>query len=167
MDKLSAEGLMLAATNRPALVVHDVGTITMLIAQSLRVLGFSEVDRVGDVESALKQLHSMRYGLVLSAIHMEPLDGFALLQKVRCDPATSSLPFIFISGEKSADFVERARRAGATGCLVKTSGPYELVESIRYALNAPPGAAFCVPCRLPSLETAETVIFGTEVEPVH
>jgi two-component system chemotaxis response regulator CheY len=158
---------MIVLPNRPALVVDGMGSMTILLTQVLRVLGFHDVDRVGDVESALERLHSKRYGLILSEIHMKPLDGFALLHKVRCAAVTSSLPFIFVSGEISADFVERAREAGATGYIVKTSGRDEMIEGVRRGLNAAPGEAFSIPYRLPSLETAETLIFGPERASLH
>ncbi|MDT7810868.1 MAG: two-component system, chemotaxis family, chemotaxis protein CheY [Acidobacteriaceae bacterium] len=158
---------MIILRSRPALVVDDVGSMTIMLTQVLRVIGFREVDRVVDVDSALERLRSKRYGLVLSDIQMKPTDGFALLRKVRCDPTTSSLPFIFFSGEISADVVERARMAGATGYIVKTSAPHGMVESIRDALSGAPGDAFSVAYRLPSLEVAEALIFGAEREPLH
>ena len=158
---------MITRPSRPAMVVDDVGSMTILLSEVLRVLGFREIDRVVDVETALNGLRSKRYGLVLSHIYMEPVDGFALLRKVRCDPTTSSLPFIFVSGQIRADFVERARMAGATGYIVKTSSPKRMIEIIRHALNGRPGDAFNVAHSLPSLETAEALIFGAEREPVH
>jgi DNA-binding NarL/FixJ family response regulator len=98
---------------------------------------------------------------------MEPVDGFALLGKIRCDPTASSLSFIFVSGQIRADFVERARMADATAYIVKTSSPKWMIEIIRHALNGRPGDAFNVAHSLPSLETAEALIFGAEREPVH
>jgi two-component system chemotaxis response regulator CheY len=158
---------MIISTSCPVLVVDDVGMMTIVLTQALRVLGFDEIDRVCDVESAIKCLRGKRYGLVLSDIHMKPLDGFVLLRYVRSDPNLSSLPFIFVSGDRSDDCVEAARQAGATAYVVKSFGMSETIESIREALNAAPVGFLCVSCRLPTLETAETVLFGLEAAPVH
>jgi DNA-binding NarL/FixJ family response regulator len=63
--------------------------------------------------------------------------------------------------------VEEARKAGATAYVVKSFGMPETVESIRNVLNAAVDETFCVSYGLPTLETAEMVIFGPEVAPVH
>jgi two-component system chemotaxis response regulator CheY len=158
---------MIVSTKSPVLVVDDVGMVTIVLTQALRVLGFSEIDRVCDVDSAIKRLQAKRYGLVLSDIHMKPLDGFVLLRYVRGDSKMSSLPFVFVSGDRSGDCVEEARKAGATAYVVKSFGMPETVESICNVLNAAAHETFCVSYGLPTLETAETVIFGPEVAPVH
>jgi CheY-like chemotaxis protein len=98
---------------------------------------------------------------------MKPLNGFVLLRYVRRDPNLSSLPFIFVSGDRSDESVEAARQAGATAYVVKSFGMSETIESIREALNAAPYGFLFVPCTRPTLEIAETVIFGPETAPVH
>jgi len=134
---------MITPTNCPALVVDDVGMMTLLLTQVLRKLGYTEVDRATDPKTALQMIEQKKYGLVLSDIHMEPGGGFELLRQVRANPSTSSTPFIFVTGEISADYVERAKTAGASGYTLKTVGPFEMMENIRYALTAGPHAPFC------------------------
>jgi two-component system chemotaxis response regulator CheY len=158
---------MIISAKCPVLVVDEAGMMTIVLAQALRALGFSEIDRVCDVERAVKRLHAKPYGLVLSDVHMEPLDGFVLLRYVRCDSRLSSVPFIFVSGDRSAGCVEAARKAGATAYVVKSLGLPETIESIRNVLNAATRETFCVSYGLPTLETAEAVIFGPESSPIH
>jgi two-component system chemotaxis response regulator CheY len=152
---------MLVSQNRPALVVDDVGTTTVLLTEILRALGFYEVDRAFDGQTALVKLSTKRYGLILSDIHMEPVDGFDLLRRVRSNPQTASLPFIFITGDLSADRVEEARRAGATGYVLKPSSPIETIESIRYALEPTANASFCTPRRVPTIQSPDMLFLGS------
>jgi len=153
--------------NRPVLVVGDLGATALAITQALRALGWREVARATDVESAIERLRSHEYGLVLSDSNSKLLDGFALLRAVRRDPVTASIPFIFVSGEQSAKFRNRARRAAATGYVLKTFSLRELIDSLRHILSAPRGGGVSIPSRMSSLKAAEEVIFGPETHPLH
>jgi two-component system chemotaxis response regulator CheY len=158
---------MFVPGNRPALVVGEIGIVTILLTRTLRILGCSQVDRTLDVQSAIERLRLKSYSVIVSAIEMEPLDGFALLRSVRNDSDMASTPFVFVSGEISAEFKKRARAAGATGYILKTSSPFEIAESIKYAVNVAPGAPFRAPHCLPALHTAEALLFGTPMESSH
>ena len=151
---------------RPVLVAGDLGTTGLAITQALRLLGFRQVDHVSEIQSATEWLGSVPYALIVCAVRGEHLDGFAFLRRLRADALTATIPFIFVSGQRSAAFAKRARAAGATGYVLKSLNSHELSEAIRHILTTPE-EAFSRASKLPSLQTAEEVIFGPEQVPLH
>jgi two-component system, chemotaxis family, chemotaxis protein CheY len=103
----------------PVLVVDDYSTMTRVISNLLRQLGFADVDDANDGASALAKMRSKRYGLVISDWNMESMSGFALLQQVRADPGLAETPFIMITAESKTENVVAAKRAGVNNYIVK------------------------------------------------
>ena len=151
---------------RPVLVAGDLGTTGLVITQALRLLGFRQVDHASDIKTATEWMGSVPYALIVCAARGEHLDAFSLLRLLRADPLTATIPFILVSGQRSAALTKRARAAGATGYVLKSLNSHELSETISHILTAPE-EAFSGRSRLPSLQTAEEVIFGPEQVPLH
>ena len=110
---------MAADPSMPILVVDDYQTMTRIIRNLLKQLGFSEIDDANDGASALKLLHKRRYGLIISDWNMAPMSGFELLKEVRANPETAATPFIMITAESKTENVIAAKQAGVNNYIVK------------------------------------------------
>ena len=84
-------------TSLPVLVVDDFRTMTLLITDFIRKIGFTDVDVVHDGHSALDRLRQKKYGLVLSDWEMQPMSGEELFKEMRQDKMIGNIPIIVIT----------------------------------------------------------------------
>lgn len=80
----------------PVLVVEDIPNILQLLEVTLKFKGYPVVTARNGQE-ALEQISRERPALVITDILMPKMDGFALVQSLRTDPRTSSIPIVFLS----------------------------------------------------------------------
>lgn len=103
----------------PILVVDDYSTMTRIIRNLLRQLGFQDIDDASDGSTALSKMQRKRYGLVISDWNMEPMTGYDLLKQVRADPVLGATPFIMVTAESKTENVIAAKQAGVNNYIVK------------------------------------------------
>ncbi len=84
-------------TSLPVLVVDDSRTMTLLITDFIRKIGFTDVDDAHDGHSALHRLRQKKYGLVLSDWEMQPMSGEELFKEMRQDKMIGNIPIIVIT----------------------------------------------------------------------
>ncbi|MBV8472987.1 MAG: response regulator, partial [Hyphomicrobiales bacterium] len=94
-----------------------------------------ELEMVGDGESALAAIARRRPQLVLSDIMVPGLDGLGLLQRLRADPRTSTIPIILLSARAGEENRVEGMRAGADDYLVKPFSARELLARIEAHLK--------------------------------
>ena len=111
--------MMAIDLSMPILVVDDYNTMTRIIRNLLRQIGFSDVDDASDGSVALTKMQQKKYGLVISDWNMEPMTGYELLKQVRSDPGLGSTPFIMVTAESKTENVIAAKKAGANNYIVK------------------------------------------------
>ena len=102
----------------PILIVDDYSTMIRTLRNLLRQLGFTNIDEANDGRTALAKLRAKDYALVISDTNMTPMTGTELLQRVRADQRTRTLPFVMIAND-SAEGAAAERRAGASAYIVK------------------------------------------------
>jgi PAS domain S-box-containing protein len=94
-----------------------------------------QVQAVADGEAALAAIRAHPPDLVLTDVMMPGLDGFALLQRVRADERTRSIPFIMLSARASEEARVEGLDAGADDYLTKPFSARELLARIRSQLE--------------------------------
>jgi two-component system chemotaxis sensor kinase CheA len=105
---------------RSILLAEDSITSRTLLKNILEMAGY-EVTVAVDGAQALEKLGAGRFDAVVSDIEMPNLDGFALTQSIRREPALASLPVILVTSLSSAADRERGAEAGANAYIVKSS----------------------------------------------
>jgi two-component system chemotaxis response regulator CheY len=90
-----------------------------IVRNLLEQLGFRNIDEALDGPSALNLIRSKDYGLVLSDWNMQPMTGFEVLQAVRADERTRSLPFVMVTAEAKTENVVAAKQAGVNNYIIK------------------------------------------------
>jgi len=79
-------------------------------------------------EEALRLARERRpQGMILD-VKLPDIDGWTVMERLRLEPATRSIPVHFISG---IDAPERALSLGAVGFLTKPASPQEIIRAIR------------------------------------
>jgi DNA-binding response OmpR family regulator len=104
--------------NPRILVVEDDADTRLLLKILLAGAGYNVVV-AADGEMGWKLLMETPPDLLLSDIMMPGLDGFALLQRVRADPRTRTVPVILLSAKSADNDVARGLALGADDYLIK------------------------------------------------
>ena len=64
------------------LVVDDIQMMSDLVIRLMQRLGFKDIDHAVDGAAAWERLQGKRYGLVISDLEMENMDGVDLLERL-------------------------------------------------------------------------------------
>ena len=126
-----------ARGHRILVIDSEVGSTTVL-EQRLSAIG-CEVRVVKTTAEAALVVLSEKVDLILSEVRLEPVDGFVFLERLRTDPRTQGLPFIFVSDRADVEDVNRGFELGAIDYIVKPFAPEVLVAKIRRVLDQQPG----------------------------
>ena len=116
------------------MVVEDDPDQLEVTRLSLKAAGFAIGTAANGVE-ALKKARTVSPDLILLDVMMPGMDGFAVCETLRGNPATASIPVLMLTGLCShiSQFV--AFDAGATDYLVKPFVPEELVSKVEKLLS--------------------------------
>jgi len=115
------------------LLVDDSATMLMSLKNTLQISGFN-VDTAGDGQAALDALKAgiargKKPDLIITDINMPRMDGIGLIKEAR--QLLRFTPILALTTESQQAKRDEAKRAGATGWLVKPVGGNELVGVIR------------------------------------
>jgi len=112
------------------LTVDDSRTMRDMLRVALTDAGYRVIQAV-DGMHGLEVLQQEAPRVIITDINMPKLDGFGFIENVRKDQRFLGIPILVLTTESSAEKKSLARRAGATGWIVKPFQPDKLVEAIR------------------------------------
>jgi len=124
-----------ATTNghRHILVVEDDRDIAELISRSLATSGY-EVTVASRAKDAIEQARKRKPDLITLDIYLPDADGFEVLQHLKTDSDTASIPVVIVS--VMPDHRE-GLRLGAVDYLTKPIDPTRLVSAVNRVLHGP------------------------------
>lgn len=117
-------------TSQTVLTVDDSRTMREMLKVALIEAGYRVVQAV-DGMHGLEVLRSEVPTLIITDINMPRLDGFGFIERVRTDPRLLGVPILVLTTESSSEKKGLARRAGATGWIVKPFDSGKLVDVVR------------------------------------
>ena len=94
-----------------------------------------QVETVPDGESALEQIQKRPPDLLLTDVMMPRLDGFGLLQRLRSNERTRTIPVIMLSARAGEEARTEGWEAGADDYLIKPFSARELLARVESHLN--------------------------------
>ena len=112
-------------------IAEDESIILMNFKMILQQLGYEVVGSAVNGEKALKDILELKPDLLLLDINMPRLDGISLFESAS---KAYDAACIFITGHFSEAFVEKAKKAGALGYLIKPVDEKQLKASIEVAV---------------------------------
>lgn len=107
------------------LVVEDDPQVARLIALVLQRSGY-ESHIVSEGQDALETAKSRQPSMIFADLTLKGMGGDQLCRLLKEQPATKTIPYIVVSGDR--DIVEKARRCGADDYMGK---PFEFDDLIR------------------------------------
>ena len=117
------------------LLVDDMEPMPNTLRRLLMAMGVPRVVAVRNGEEAWRSLQMESFNVVLCDWNRPQMSGLQLLEKVRAEPGLSLIPFIMITGEKTAAPVQSARSVGVTDFIVKPFSAALLERRLKQALN--------------------------------
>jgi two-component system chemotaxis response regulator CheY len=115
---------------KKVLVVDDSETIRQQVASALEPAGFSVIE-ASDGVLGLERAQSSGVSMVILDVNMPRLGGLEVLERLKADPKTARVPVLMLTTEAQQTMIERAKKAGATGWLVKPVKMDQLVSVVR------------------------------------
>ena len=112
------------------LIVEDEEILLNLLTNKLTELGY-EVSNALDGNQGWETVKEVMPDLILLDIIMPKMGGFELLEKIRGDNSTKTIPVIIISNSGQPVELDRAKQLGANDWLIKTEfDPQEVVNKV-------------------------------------
>ena len=106
-------------TSIKILVVDDFATMRRIMKNILKQLGFVNITEADDGTTALEELTSNRFDLIISDWNMPKMSGLDLLKTVRSTANLSKIPFLMVTAEAQKQNVIEAVQAGVSNYVVK------------------------------------------------
>jgi CheY-like chemotaxis protein/signal transduction histidine kinase len=117
----------LSASDRYLLLIEDDPVVAEQLAELTRARGFKVlIATTGEEGLSLARRH-LPYGIILD-IKLPDLDGWSIMERLKRDPVTRSIPVHFVSAIEAP---AKGLAMGAVGYLVKPVSHSELVEVVR------------------------------------
>jgi two-component system chemotaxis response regulator CheY len=115
-----------------ALVVDDSRAVRMILAKTLKELGY-EVREAANGREALEVIEAEKtaVALVLADWNMPEINGLDLLKQLRQNPELSRLVVIMVTTETELDQMAAALEAGANEYVMKPFTKEILVEKLQ------------------------------------
>ena len=113
-------------------IAEDEALIRLDLKEMLEEEGYSVVAEVGDGETAVERVTSLRPDLAIFDVKMPVLDGISAAEQIAADRLA---PVVILTAFSQRELVERARDAGAMAYLVKPFTKADLVPAIEMAVS--------------------------------
>jgi DNA-binding response OmpR family regulator len=121
------------------LIVEDNTKLLEVLRLTLKEAGLSVSTATNGVE-ALKKARSIRPDLVVLDLVLPELDGFAVCEALRRDPALAGMPVIALTGLTSEISRYAGLESGASEYVTKPFSPGQLVSLVQHWLKQTPGS---------------------------
>jgi len=105
--------------SKKIIVIDDSQTIRDQVGTTLRQAGYQILEAVDGVDGADVIERAPDAALVICDVNMPKRNGLELLEALRKDDRFKALPVVMLTTEGQPHLIERARKSGAKGWLVK------------------------------------------------
>ena len=117
------------------LVVEDNPSTQTVLGRLLSLINISDVSFAADGVEGLKLANELKPDLIILDITMPRMDGYEVIQHLKSDKATSSIPVLIQTASDNRETREKTFRAGATDFITKPINPLEFFSRVRVHLE--------------------------------
>jgi two-component system, OmpR family, alkaline phosphatase synthesis response regulator PhoP len=126
------------------LVVEDEPDLLELLRLRFKEEGYAIATAMNGLD-AVKKARSTMPDLILLDVMLPELDGFAVCEILRKDPATASIPVVMLTGLSGQLSRCAGIDSGATDFVTKPATPDEIVSKIKETLHQRSAPAASLP----------------------
>ncbi len=117
--------------NKTILAVDDSATILQTIRVTLETVGYNVVTAINGKEGLEVLGKEEKVYTILTDLNMPVMDGITFIQKVRELPNYKFVPIIMLTTESQGIKKNEAKKAGASGWIVKPFKPEQVLTVIK------------------------------------
>jgi two-component system chemotaxis response regulator CheY len=122
------------------LVVDDSVTVRQQVGTSLRQAGFDIVEAEDGAEGLEKINLDATIKMVICDVNMPRMNGLEMLEALQREGKRPGLPVVMLTTEGQTQLIERAKKAGAKGWIVKPFKAPQLVAAVQKMVGSSGGA---------------------------
>lgn len=111
------------------LIVDDIPQNIQVAATALRADGFN-VSFATSGEEGLERVHAIKPDVILLDVMMPGMDGYEVCEKLKENPATSTIPIIFLTALNEIDAAVKGFELGAVDFVNKPFNSAELLARV-------------------------------------
>ena len=116
------------------LVVDSDEQVASILRLKLHQIGFDVAD-VGNSYEAIKAIPQIKPDLIVSEMILPGLDGIDFMKRVKMNPETAHIPFVFLSSSRDVEKKILALSLGAAAVFVKPIFVEDFAESLKEILG--------------------------------
>lgn len=116
---------------KKVMIVDDSKTIRQQVSFTLQKGGYEVVEAEDGKDGLTKLQATPDIAMVISDVNMPNMNGLEMVEAIRADAKIAAVPVIMLTTEGAADLIDRAKKAGAKGWLVKPFKPDQLVAAVQ------------------------------------
>ena len=120
--------------SKTILTVDDSASMRQMVRLTLSGAGYNIIE-ASDGRDALAKANAC-VNLVLTDLNMPNMDGLALIQELRKQPAYKGVPIVFLTTESDDGKKSEAKAAGATAWIVKPFKQEQLLGVVKKVLGS-------------------------------
>ena len=110
-------------------VVDDSPTVRQQVGLALTQAGYQVIEAVDGVDALAKV--DATIAMMICDVNMPRMNGLEALEKIRANPKLAKLPVVMLTTEGHANLIDRAKKAGAKGWIVKPFKAELLVAAVQ------------------------------------
>jgi len=118
------------------LLIEDDPDIQRMVQLSLKFQGGHEVSVASGGQEGIEKAEREKPDLILQDVMMPEMDGYETCRRLKANPATASIPVVFLSARAQQSEIEKGRSLGAIGYLVKPFDPMTLSDQLQAMLGS-------------------------------
>jgi two-component system, chemotaxis family, chemotaxis protein CheY len=103
---------------KKVLVVDDSATVRQQVTMALQQAGFAVAEACDGIEG-LEVLDKGGISMVICDVNMPRMSGLDMLEHMKDKPQRAGIPVVMLTTEGHPALVDRAKKAGAKGWIVK------------------------------------------------
>jgi two-component system chemotaxis response regulator CheY len=111
------------------LVIDDSPTVRQQVGLALSQAGYQVVEAVDGVDAIAKV--DATIAMLICDVNMPRMNGLEMLEKLRADARWKALPVVMLTTEGQPGLIERAKKAGAKGWIIKPFKAELLVAAVQ------------------------------------
>lgn len=119
---------------KKVLVVDDSATVRQQVSAALSAAGFEVLEAFDGADGIAKIEGNPEIGLVILDVNMPRMNGLEMLEMVKAGGKNPALNVVMLTSEGQKSLVDRARKAGAKGWIVKPFKAEHMVATAKKLL---------------------------------
>ena len=126
--KASAEGV---TVKKKILIVDDSATVRQQVGAVLLAAGYDVVEAADGALGSAEIARTTDLAMVICDVNMPNMNGIDMVTLVKSEGKNAALPIVMLTTEGQPTLVERAKKAGAKGWIVKPFKNELLIAAVR------------------------------------